>query len=110
MSKFKNFLVEGTKPRLLNELFINLMDISKLTQPERDRQLIRLAISAEMDATNLYESMAKMTNNQKLKTVLLDIALEEKIHFGEFDAVLEELDDEHEEAKEEGREEMEDLT
>lgn len=110
MSKLVNFLKESIKPRLLNELFVNLMDISKLTQPERDKQLIRLAISAEMDATNLYESMAKITNNQKLKEVLLDIAYEEKVHFGEFDALLDEIDDEHEEAKEEGEDEFEDLT
>ncbi len=42
-----------------------------------------MGIIAELDAINLYEQMANMTENEKIKKILLDIAKEEKTHVGE---------------------------
>lgn len=109
MSKLKQFLTESEKPKLLNELFIQIKDIHKITPPEREMQLLRFAMSAELDAANLYEAMAKMTNDPDLKEVFLDVAREEKVHFGEFEEMLEAYDEEHEQAEEEGEEEVEDM-
>ena len=109
MSKLKDFLIESRKPRILNELFVNLMDIQKITQPQRDLQMLRLAITAELDAVNLYESMARMTTNRDLRDVLLDVAREEKVHVGEFEELLEDFDEDFEDAREEGEEEIENM-
>lgn len=110
MSKFKNFLTESGKPKILNELFINISDIKDIPQGDkRDSQLLRLAMSAELDAANLYEAMARLTNNEDLKNVLLDIANEEKTHAGEFETMLEEIDPDYEYYEEEGEEEVEDM-
>jgi rubrerythrin len=62
---------------------------------------------AELDAVNLYEQMAAMTENKNIKKILMDIAKEEKTHMGEFQALL--LKDDDEQAKElvEGKKEVE---
>lgn len=69
-----------------------------------------MGIIAELDAINLYEQMAEMTNDPLLKKVLLDIAREEKTHVGEFLAYLVKLDPEQAEELEKGREEIEELS
>jgi hypothetical protein len=74
-----------------------------------DASALREAIIAEYDATNLYEQMAEKTKDEKLKALLLDIANEEKVHIGEFEAKLAEIDEEHESAVEEGEEEAKDI-
>lgn len=74
-----------------------------------DASALREAIIAEYDATNLYEQMAEKTKDEKLKALLLDIANEEKVHIGEFEAKLAEIDEEHEDAVEEGEEEAKDV-
>jgi len=86
-----------------------MKDIIDLPSPEKEMQMLRLAIVAETDAVNLYESMAANTDNENLKKLFLVIAREEKVHFGEFEEVLEFIDKEHEEAEEEGEEEVEDM-
>ena len=73
------------KKQILNELFIQMNDILKLDSPEKEKQMLRLGIVAETDAVNLYESMANNTDIPELKELFLDIAKEEKVHFGEFD-------------------------
>ena len=72
-----------------------------------DEIILRQAISAELDAINLYEQMAASTSNPKVKGILLDIAQEEKVHIGEFQHLLEELDEEHGPSLEEGADEVE---
>lgn len=59
-----------------------------------DSAILRQAIIAEQDAVNLYEQMARSTSNKKLKEMLLDISQEEKVHIGEFTALLEQIDKE----------------
>lgn len=86
------------------------IDINKIKQEDLDREILRVSIIAELDAVNLYEEMANMTDNADLKAILLDIAREEKTHVGEFQTMLLMLDPEQGEELEKGREEVEELT
>ena len=68
-----------------------------LTLPEEediDKEIMRIALIAELDAISLYEQLAAMTKNETLKKILLDVAKEEKTHAGEFLALLLKLDPE----------------
>ena len=67
-------------------------DLSKIREEDIDKELMRAAIIAELDAINLYEQMANLTKNEDLKVILLDVAKEEKTHVGEFQALLLRLD------------------
>ena len=68
---------------------------------------MRVGIIAELDAVNLYEQMATMTDSKKLREVILEIAKEEKTHVGEFQALLLELDREQVKELGEGKKEVE---
>lgn len=70
-------------------------------------RVIRLSISAEQDAVNLYENVADSTNDTKIKEVFNDIAREEKVHIGEFQKILSNIDPEETKSLEEGGEEVE---
>lgn len=74
---------------------------------EELREALRLAISAEIDAINLYEQLARLSPDEKLQKVFLDIAREEKTHLGEFLALLLSLDAEQVEELRRGFEEVE---
>lgn len=86
------------------------IDISKIKRENIDREILRVSISAEMDATSLYEQLANMTDSEDLKAVLLDIAQEEKTHVGEFHTMLLRLDEEQAVELEKGKKEVEELT
>lgn len=108
MNKFKDYMTENTKGKILNELFIKFGEISSLPSGKlRDVQIARLAMIAEMDAMNLYESMVAQATDSDLKDVLQEVANEEKIHSGEFEYLLEKLDPEWDELEDEGEEEAE---
>ena len=83
------------------------IDLEKIKKEDVDREILRAGIIAELDAINLYEQMASMTQNENIKGILLDIAREEKTHVGEFQALL--LKEDEEQAKElgEGKKEVE---
>jgi rubrerythrin len=85
------------------------IDISKLDPENIDKQILRVGMLAELDAINLYEQMADMTDNKDLKMVLLDIAKEEKEHVGEFEYLLLKMDKQQKEELEEGKEEVKEL-
>ncbi|MFA5628857.1 MAG: ferritin family protein [Dehalococcoidales bacterium] len=85
------------------------IDLSKVDKKNIDREILRAAVMAELDAINLYEQMAALADDKNLKTLLLDIAREEKTHVGEFQALLLMHDKELEEEMEAGREEVEEL-
>lgn len=86
------------------------IDINKIKKEDIDRELLRISISAELDAISLYEQMANITDNADLKAVLLDVAQEEKTHVGEFQTMLLRLDEEQVKELEKGRKEVEELT
>jgi len=80
-----------------------------LSTDEINKEVLRVAIIAELDAINLYEQMASMTKDKHIRTVLLDIAREEKTHVGEFQTMLLRFDREQVKELEEGKEEIEEL-
>jgi len=86
------------------------IDLAKIKKDDLDKEILRAAIIAEFDAINLYEQMAALTENKHLKTILLDIAREEKTHVGEFQALLLINDKQQEKELAEGKEEVEELT
>jgi len=86
------------------------IDLKKIKGKDLDKEILRVGIIAELDAINLYEQMAAMTENETIRKVLLDIAKEEKTHVGEFQALLLREDEEQEKELEKGKEEIEELT
>lgn len=59
-----------------------------------DRDIIRSAITAELDATSLYETQIHNLNNEKAKKVIRHIMLEEKEHVSELICLLNDIDGE----------------
>jgi rubrerythrin len=92
---------------LLSKIPINL---EKIKKEDLNKEILRAAIIAEFDAINLYEQMASLTDDKHLKTILLDIAKEEKTHVGEFQALLLMNDNQQEKELAEGKKEVEELT
>lgn len=91
MKQFKEYL---------KELFVDT------PETKTDLERLRLSIIAEVDAVSLYEKFAKQTPNPKLKKVFMDIAYEEKVHIGEFETILKEMDPNYINAKKEGKKEV----
>jgi rubrerythrin len=83
--------------------------IEKVEKKLLDREILRVAIIAELDAINLYEQLAAATENENIRKVLLDIAKEEKTHVGEFQALLLKEDTEQIEELEKGKKEVEEI-
>jgi len=86
------------------------IDLEKIRKEDLNKEILRAAIIAELDAVNLYEQMAALTEDKHIKTILLDIAKEEKTHVGEFQALLLLNDNQQEEELAEGKKEVEELT
>ena len=92
---------------MLSQIPINL---TKMKKEDVDKEILRVGVIAELDAINLYEQLASMTENKNIKDTLLDIAKEEKTHMGEFQALLLKEDKEQEKELEEGKKEVDELT
>jgi len=88
---------------MLSKLPINL---DKVSQEDINKEIARIGMIAELDAVNLYEQLAQMTQDETLKKVLLDIAKEEKTHIGEFQAILLKKDPEQVDELKKGEEEV----
>jgi rubrerythrin len=86
------------------------IELDKIKKEDLDKEILRAGIIAELDAVNLYEQMAALTENEKIREILLDIAKEEKTHVGEFQALLLKEDAEQLKELEEGQKEVEELT
>lgn len=105
------FLSEQTKLETLKEIFTQSPAYSDLPSgPLKDMQMLRTAIIAEYDAANLYEQMATQAADENIRTVLKDIANEEKQHIGEFEFLLEHIDPMHETSENKGEEEAKEIT
>ncbi len=85
------------------------IDIQKVKKGNLNKEILRAAIIAELDAVNLYEQMADMTTDEDIRRILLDVAREEKTHVGEFQAILLMLDKEQSEELEKGKEEVKEI-
>lgn len=86
------------------------IDLKKLNKKDIDNEILRVGMIAELDAVNLYEQMAALTQDKNIKKMLLDIAKEEKTHVGEFQALLLNRDKQQVKELEEGRKEVKEET
>jgi len=86
------------------------VDISKIQKEDLNREILRAAIIGELDAINLYEEFANMTDDPDMQAVLRDIAQEEKTHVGELQTMLLRMDNEQLEELQKGKKEVEELT
>jgi rubrerythrin len=85
------------------------IDVEKLKKEDLDREILRAAIIAELDAINVYEQMADMTPNKNIRKLLLDVAKEEKTHVGEFQTLLLRKDPQQKDELEQGKREVKEL-
>ena len=85
------------------------IDLNKIKKEDIDKEILRLGMIAELDAVNLYEQLANITEDENIKEVLLDIAKEEKTHVGEFHTLLLSIDKEQREELEKGKKEVEEF-
>jgi rubrerythrin len=83
------------------------IDLKNVSAEDIDKEILRAAVIAELDAVNLYEQMANLTKNADIRAILLDVAKEEKTHIGEFQALLLRFDPQQKEELEAGAEEVE---
>ena len=65
-----------------------LADFNKTRPEDIDKEILRAAMIAELDAINVYEQMANLTKNDEIRKIFLDIARKEKIHVAMFETVL----------------------
>jgi len=85
------------------------IDLGRMKKEALDKEILRAAIIAELDAINLYEQMAGITQNRDIKKLLLDVAREEKTHVGEFQTLLLREDRQQINELEEGKKEVKQL-
>lgn len=71
---------------------------------------IRLALCAEEEATHLYDTIAEYIDNEQVKKIMKDVADEEQVHIGEFQKLLDDLQDDEVEKVEKGKDEVEEKT
>ena len=76
------------------------------TENPSDEQILRISIAAESEAINLYQQLLDLTNDPKIQETLLDIITEEKVHIGEFEALLSDVDSEYLDTKIQGAQEV----
>jgi rubrerythrin len=86
------------------------IDLEKVKREEINKEVLRAAIIAELDAISLYEQLAQATDSENIKEILLDIAKEEKTHVGELQTLLLKVDKEQALELEKGRKEVEEKT
>ncbi|MBI5654500.1 rubrerythrin [Candidatus Uhrbacteria bacterium] len=85
------------------------IDLKKVPAAEIDKEILRAAIIAELDAVNLYGQFAAAAKSSRIKKALAEIAKEEKTHIGEFQALLLELDKEQVEELKKGKMEVDEM-
>jgi rubrerythrin len=81
-------------------------DFSKVKKEDLEKEILRVGMIAELDAVSLYEQMAAITKDAKIREILLDIAKEEKTHMGEFQALLLKHDKQQEKELQAGKKEV----
>lgn len=83
------------------------VDLKNVSEEDLDKEILRAGIIAELDAINLYEQMAALAKNENVKSVLMDVAKEEKTHIGEFQELLLRFDTQQKKELEAGAKEAE---
>ncbi len=84
-------------------------DMKNLKEEDIRKQVLRIGIIAELDAINLYEQLARMVSDERIRKIFLDIAKEEKTHVGEFLSILLEIDEEQKNELKRGEEEVKNI-
>lgn len=84
-------------------------DISKVNGEDLEKQLLRIGLIAELDAVNLYEQLASLSQDEKIKKTFHNVIKEEKEHIGELETLLLRNDSEQIKELKEGTEEVETL-
>lgn len=69
---------------------------------------VRLALCAEEEATQLYDTIAEYASDENVKKIMKDVADEEQVHIGEFQKLLNMIEDDEAEKTKEGEKEAED--
>jgi rubrerythrin len=91
---------------MMSQLPIDLKNV----KPENiNKEILRAAIIAELDAVSLYEQLAAYATDKDIKAVLMEVAREEKTHVGEFQAMLLRLDKEQVKELAAGKNEVDEL-
>lgn len=86
------------------------IDLKKIRKGDIVKEILRIGMIAELDAINLYEQLASMTDRADIRKVFLDIAKEEKTHVGEFQELLLREDREQVAELKHGKEEVKEIT
>lgn len=94
-------------PEFVNP-FVGMVPGRKLSDRELVRAL-RLSLSAEEEATHLYDALADATDNPLARMVLRDIADEERVHKGEFNHLIKLLAPEEGKLLADGAKEVEEM-
>ena len=68
---------------------------------------LRLSLCAEEEATHLYDTIAAYVDDERVKKLMKDVADEEQVHIGEFQKLLDIIEDDEAEKVDEGEEEAE---
>jgi rubrerythrin len=66
---------------------------------------IRLSLCAEEEATHLYDTIADYVDDERVQKIMKDVATEEQVHAGEFQHLLNLLEEDEEESLDEGEQE-----
>lgn len=82
------------------------IQLNAIRKEDVDKEVLRAAIMAELDAVNLYEQLAGFAQDKDIIKILMDVAREEKTHIGEFQALLLKIDAEQAEELQKGRREV----
>jgi rubrerythrin len=107
--KISDYLKEESEEQINEVMEINVSLLKDLSPEQANLQMLRFAMIAELDAVNIYEQFADITNDERIKEVMLDVANEEKVHVGEFKKLMEELDKEYEGLELDGEKEVEEM-
>jgi rubrerythrin len=86
------------------------IDMKKVRKEDITKEVLRVAVIAELDAINLYEELASVVEDEDVRKVFMDVAKEEKTHVGEFRTLLMAKDEEQYKEIKKGKEEVEELT
>jgi rubrerythrin len=68
---------------------------------------LRLSLCAEEEATHLYDTIAEYTDDERVKKIMKDVADEEQVHIGEFQKLLDLIEEDEVEKVGEGEKEAE---
>jgi len=92
-----------------NDYMISTIGNTAVKVSDHDTKMIRKSMMEELDAVNKYTKRANNAENEATKKLFLDIANEERVHFEEFEELLEVIDKNYEEQEEKAENEIEDM-